>query len=157
MANSLVCWRCGTSLAALSLPLRRLNVCKACNAELHVCKMCVEYDTSYAKHCKDNRRVALKVARPTSPATTCCARAGPGRDTASRGRRRPDHGPLSWHLVLVLELVQGLSVDRLLQDRRGRGERYDVNEALDLVIHVADALAVVHKAGLAHRDVKPAN
>ena len=53
MAHSLVCWRCGASLAALSLPLRRLDVCKACNAELHVCKMCVEYDTSYAKHCKE--------------------------------------------------------------------------------------------------------
>jgi hypothetical protein len=53
MAHSLVCWRCGVSLSALSLPLRRLDVCKACNAELHVCKMCVEYDTSYAKHCKE--------------------------------------------------------------------------------------------------------
>ena len=53
MSHSLVCWRCGASLAELSLPLRRLDVCKACNAELHVCKMCVEYDTSYAKHCKE--------------------------------------------------------------------------------------------------------
>jgi hypothetical protein len=53
MSHSLVCWRCGISLAALSLPLRRLDVCKACNAELHVCRMCVEYDTSYAKHCKE--------------------------------------------------------------------------------------------------------
>ena len=53
VSHSLVCWRCGASLAALSLPLRRLDVCKACNAELHVCKMCVEYDTSYAKHCKE--------------------------------------------------------------------------------------------------------
>src|SRR5579859_3979009 len=53
MSHDLVCWRCGTSLAALSLPLRRLDVCKACNAELHVCKLCVEYDVSYAKHCKE--------------------------------------------------------------------------------------------------------
>jgi hypothetical protein len=53
VSHALVCWRCGASLAALSLPLRRLDVCKACNAELHVCKMCVEYDTSYAKHCKE--------------------------------------------------------------------------------------------------------
>jgi len=53
MPNSLVCWKCGASLAALSLPLRRLDVCKACNAELHVCKLCVEYDASYAKHCKE--------------------------------------------------------------------------------------------------------
>lgn len=53
MLNSLVCWHCGNSLAALSLPLRRLDTCKVCNSELHVCKMCVEYDTSYAKHCKE--------------------------------------------------------------------------------------------------------
>ncbi len=53
MASSIVCWKCGASLADLSLPLRRLDVCKACNAELHVCKMCVEYDVSYAKHCRE--------------------------------------------------------------------------------------------------------
>ncbi len=53
MPTNFICWKCGTSLAALSLPLRRLDVCKACNAELHVCKMCVEYDTSYAKHCRE--------------------------------------------------------------------------------------------------------
>jgi len=53
MSNALVCWNCGAALSALSLPLRRLDVCKACNSELHVCKMCVEYDVSYAKHCKE--------------------------------------------------------------------------------------------------------
>ncbi len=53
MAHPLVCWRCGASLAALSLPLRRLDVCKTCNAELHVCKMCVEYDISHAHRCKE--------------------------------------------------------------------------------------------------------
>jgi hypothetical protein len=53
MAHSLVCWRCGVSLAEFSLPLRRLEVCRACNAELHTCKMCVEYNVSYAKHCKE--------------------------------------------------------------------------------------------------------
>ncbi len=53
MPIPLVCWRCGASLAELSLPLRRLDACKACNAELHVCKMCMEYDVGYAKHCKE--------------------------------------------------------------------------------------------------------
>jgi len=52
-AASLVCWNCGASLAALSLPLRRLDVCKACNAELHVCKLCVDYDTAYPNHCRE--------------------------------------------------------------------------------------------------------
>jgi len=53
MLSRLICWKCGNSLAHLTLPLRRLEICKACNAELHVCKMCVEYDTSYAKHCRE--------------------------------------------------------------------------------------------------------
>jgi hypothetical protein len=53
MAHSLVCWKCGASLAALTLPLRRLEVCGKCNAELHVCRMCIEYDTSKAKHCRE--------------------------------------------------------------------------------------------------------
>ncbi len=53
LSEHLACWKCNASLASLSLPLRRLDVCKACNAELHVCKLCVEYDTSYAKHCRE--------------------------------------------------------------------------------------------------------
>lgn len=28
-------------------------MCKACNAELHVCKLCVDYHTGYAKHCRE--------------------------------------------------------------------------------------------------------
>jgi ribosome-binding protein aMBF1 (putative translation factor) len=53
MAHDLVCWKCGASLASLSLPLRRLDECRQCRAELHVCRMCVEYDTSKAKHCRE--------------------------------------------------------------------------------------------------------
>jgi hypothetical protein len=52
MAHNLVCWKCGASLSALTLPLRRLEECK-CRAELHVCRMCVEYDTNVAKHCRE--------------------------------------------------------------------------------------------------------
>ncbi len=53
MAHDLVCWRCGASLATLSLPLRRLDECPKCRAELHVCKLCVEYDVHVAKHCRE--------------------------------------------------------------------------------------------------------
>jgi len=53
MAHGLSCWKCGASLEALSLPLRRLDECKACHSELHVCRMCVEYDTRVAKHCRE--------------------------------------------------------------------------------------------------------
>jgi Zn-finger nucleic acid-binding protein len=53
MAHDLVCWKCGASLAEMSLPLMRLDVCPKCRAELHVCKLCVDYDTRVAKHCRE--------------------------------------------------------------------------------------------------------
>ena len=53
MAHDLVGWKCGSSLAALSLPLMRADTCPRCHAELHVCKMCVDYDTRVAKHCRE--------------------------------------------------------------------------------------------------------
>lgn len=49
----LVCWKCGASLAHLSLPLTRRDECRQCRAELHVCKLCEFYDTSKAKHCRE--------------------------------------------------------------------------------------------------------
>jgi hypothetical protein len=53
VSHNLVCWKCGASLAHLSLPLRRLDECPKCRAELHVCKLCVDYDTQVAKHCRE--------------------------------------------------------------------------------------------------------
>ncbi|HEY5755156.1 MAG TPA: hypothetical protein VIU34_05000, partial [Steroidobacter sp.] len=51
--SELVCWKCGTSLADYTLPLRRLEECRKCGAELHVCKLCEWYDTAVAKHCRE--------------------------------------------------------------------------------------------------------
>jgi ribosome-binding protein aMBF1 (putative translation factor) len=53
MAQRLVCWKCGADLAHLSLPLSRRDECSHCRAELHVCRMCADYDTSVAKHCRE--------------------------------------------------------------------------------------------------------
>ena len=44
MAHSIACYRCGESLAALSLPLSRQDQCPSCSADLYVCKMCVHFD-----------------------------------------------------------------------------------------------------------------
>ena len=52
-AAGLVCWKCGASLAGLTLPLRRLEECPSCRSELHVCRMCVDFDTRVAKHCRE--------------------------------------------------------------------------------------------------------
>jgi hypothetical protein len=53
MSHALRCWKCGAALAALSLPLRRLDECPACHAELHACMMCEFYDVRVAKSCRE--------------------------------------------------------------------------------------------------------
>lgn len=51
--ESLVCWKCGAPLAEELLPLARIAECPACNADLHVCRLCEFYDTRVAKACRE--------------------------------------------------------------------------------------------------------
>ena len=53
MAAALECWRCGAPLIDLGIPLSRTEACRACRAELHVCRMCRFYDLSKAKQCAE--------------------------------------------------------------------------------------------------------
>ena len=54
MADDLACYRCGASLAALTLPLGRLDECPSCTRPLHVCRMCAYYDADVAKQCRED-------------------------------------------------------------------------------------------------------
>ena len=54
MTHSLACFRCGASLAALSLPIDRRDECPDCSIHLHVCKMCVYFDPGVAKQCRED-------------------------------------------------------------------------------------------------------
>ena len=56
-----------------------------------------------------------------------------------------DSGP-----YLVMELVDGPTLLELADD-------LDPDAALEIGAHVADALTVIHAAGMVHRDIKPAN
>jgi eukaryotic-like serine/threonine-protein kinase len=65
---------------------------------------------------------------------------------------------MAWVPYLVLEWLQGrpLSVD--LEERRQRGARgRSLDEALQFLAPVANALVYAHTQRVAHRDVKPAN
>jgi hypothetical protein len=53
MTEGLACWKCGNPLSGLSLPLLRTEECRACRAELHVCRMCRFYDITKAKQCAE--------------------------------------------------------------------------------------------------------
>mgnify|MGYP001813712543 FL=1 len=54
MDEELACFRCGESLAALSLPLSRRDCCPACAIDLHVCRMCRFFDESVPKSCRED-------------------------------------------------------------------------------------------------------
>ena len=92
MAHSLVCWKCGADLAALTLPLSRRDECKRCRAELHVCRMCVEYDEQVAKHCREP--TAEEVTDKTAANFCDFFRPKPGayipRDTRAAERARSE-------------------------------------------------------------------
>jgi len=51
--GAFVCWRCGAALGEVLRPLPRAEICRSCNADLHVCKACRFYDTGVAKHCRE--------------------------------------------------------------------------------------------------------
>ncbi|MDH5345913.1 MAG: hypothetical protein OEW59_09135 [Gammaproteobacteria bacterium] len=54
MTDILRCYRCGATLEALSLPLSRRDECPDCTAPVHVCRMCVFYDKSVPKQCRED-------------------------------------------------------------------------------------------------------
>ena len=54
---------------------------------------------------------------------------------------------------LVMELVNGKPLSDLLAD----GRPFDPEQARALALQTAEALAVAHRAGVVHRDVKPGN
>ncbi len=58
---------------------------------------------------------------------------------------------------MVLERIYGMDLARHIKTRRDAHETFGVLEVIEVVAELAGGLAIVHRAGLAHRDVKPAN
>ena len=54
MSHAIACYRCGASLAALTLPISRQDACPDCSVHLHVCRMCVHFDTDVPGQCRED-------------------------------------------------------------------------------------------------------
>lgn len=66
-----------------------------------------------------------------------------------------DRGEFDGRLWIATDYVQGTDAGRLLRERHPHGMA--AREVLEIVTAVADALDHVHRRGMLHRDVKPAN
>ncbi len=49
--GQLVCWQCGESLKEIPKPFTRLEQCRKCHADLHVCVMCRYYNPCINDKC----------------------------------------------------------------------------------------------------------
>lgn len=105
-----------------------------------------------------NRIVAIKVAWPTVDATSVRKEA-----RALAAIRHPcviavyAAGEHKGTEYIVMERLLGETLQTHIRRRVSAGKPFSFPDAIDILIHVAEGLAVVHKAGIAHRDVKPDN
>jgi serine/threonine-protein kinase len=105
-----------------------------------------------------NRLVAIKAAWPGTPqpsvrkeAQALAALRHPNLVTVyALGRHRDIE-------FLVMERIWGVSLFQHLHRKRVAKEPFSVDEAVAMLTSIVETLDVVHRAGVAHRDVKPAN
>jgi tetratricopeptide (TPR) repeat protein len=108
---------------------------------------------------KLQRQVALKIVRPELDDARNRQRLV--REAQAAARFRHDHAVTVYAVVdapdappyLVMELLSGPNLAAVLQERRP----LQAAEAVEFLVGIADALALAHKAGLIHRDIKPTN
>jgi hypothetical protein len=81
MEDELQCYRCGATLNALTLPLRRLEECPQCEVHLHNCKMCIHFAPARPKQCDEEE--PEEVSNKTAANFCDYFKPAPGRHDAS--------------------------------------------------------------------------
>ncbi len=105
-----------------------------------------------------DRRVAIKAAWPdlAMPPLRAEARAL----AAVRHVSLPTVYSLGVHRnidYIVMERLYGVTLEKNLEQRLAASEPFSIDEVVGFIRAIAEGLAVVHRAGVVHRDVKPAN
>jgi serine/threonine-protein kinase len=111
-----------------------------------------------AEDLKHHRKVALKVLRPEIAAAVGAGRFAREIEVAARLQHPNilpllDSGETDGFFFYVMPYVEGES----LRDRLARGGELPVQDAVRILMEVADALSEAHAHGVVHRDIKPDN
>ncbi len=111
-----------------------------------------------AEDLKHHRKVALKVLRPEIAATVGAGRFAREIEVAARLQHPNilpllDSGEVEGFFFYVMPYVEGES----LRDRLARGGELPIQDAVRILMEVADALSEAHAHGVVHRDIKPDN
>ena len=51
--KTLTCWNCAAALVDIPLPLGARAQCRACRASLPACRMCIFFDRTVSKQCRE--------------------------------------------------------------------------------------------------------
>ena len=112
-----------------------------------------------ARHVELDRAVAVKVLRTGAPGSVEALHRFRREGIAACRVRHPhavavlDFAAAAGVAYLVMELLEGHSLDAELAP----GTPLGVGRSLMIAVPVCEALAEAHRAGIVHRDVKPAN